>query len=70
MDWSLLVAFMGGNYPPGVTGSEYAIAGADYEQPIDTLCPDCGSSVTEQGYRHARWITCNECPYIKDIKED
>ena len=38
------------NYPPGVTGSEYAIAGADYEQEVDEPCPKCGGELVEQGY--------------------
>ena len=49
---------MASNYPPGVTGNEYAIAGPDYEKESDTPCPECGGQTMEQGYQHERWLVC------------
>ena len=48
------------NYPPGVTGAEFEIAGPDYERELDDeVCPTCGSGpMLEQGYRQERWKTC------------
>jgi len=48
------------NYPPGVTGSEYVIAGPDYERESDTTCPTCGKLTLEQGYHEERWLICVE----------
>lgn len=47
-------------YPPGVTGSEYEIAGPDYERELDEeRCPTCGAGpMMEQGYKQARWKVC------------
>ena len=60
------------NYPPGVTGSEYAIAGPDYEKEVEGICPTCGNSdcLMELGYRNQTWICCGECDYQKDIEEE
>ena len=53
---------MSNNYPPGITGSEFAIAGPDYERESDELCPACGSERTlELGYRSDRWLYCEDC---------
>ena len=52
---------MSSNYPPGVTGSEYEIAGPDYEKESDTPCPQCGADTIEQGYRGERWLYCPTC---------
>lgn len=30
------------NYPPGVTGNEYQISGAQHEWAADETCPHCG----------------------------
>ena len=58
---------MASNYPPGVTGHEYAIAGPDYEKESETPCPHnseeeggkmCGADTMEMGYRSERWLTC------------
>jgi hypothetical protein len=48
------------NYPPGVTGNEYEIAGPDYEREIDEPCPTCGSPMMEEGYRGDRWNVCHD----------
>ena len=35
------------NYPPGVTGNEYAIAGPDGDGiEVDIECPECGTEFT------------------------
>jgi hypothetical protein len=59
----------GWNYPPGVTGNEYEIAGADYEKETDVPCPEvigkdedalpCGEPTMEQGYQGNRWLVCD-----------
>lgn len=61
---------MASNYPPGVTGSEYAIAGPDYERESDTPCPyvigkgedslPCGEPTMELGYQYERWLVCDK----------
>ncbi len=58
---------MASNYPPGVTGNEYEIAGADYEQDFDEKCPKCNGDMLEQGYHGTRWVTCYECDYQRDL---
>ena len=53
------------NYPPGVTGAEYDIAGPDSEEEVIETCPadDCGYSgyVTVVHYREQWWWDCPEC---------
>lgn len=59
---------MASNYPPGVTGNEYAIAGPDYEKELDIPCPACGAeAVIEQGYQGDRWMFCLECDQTFDL---
>ena len=55
------------NYPPGVTGNEYEIAGPDYEKDYDTPCPKCGDCMMELGYRGTRWVVCCACDYTADL---
>jgi len=57
------------NYPPGVTGNEFAIAGPDYEKESDLPCGKCGGPTMELGYRHERWIAC-QCGWTTDAEED
>jgi len=47
------------NYPPGVTGNEFAIAGPDYERESDKPCPECSEPTMELGYLGDRWLACN-----------
>lgn len=66
---------MSSNYPPGVTGNEYEIAGPDYEEELpDERCPQCLRRYTmyAQGYRGTRWVNCSECGYQeeRDPQED
>ena len=59
---------MSSNYPPGVTGNEYEIAGPDYERDVDEECPECGGHMIEQGYRRNSWVHCMDCDYQKDLE--
>ena len=61
---------MSNNFPPGVTGNEYAIAGPDYEKESDIPCPKCGDETIEQGYHWDRWIYCVECDLVTEIEDD
>lgn len=68
------------NYPPGVTGNEYEIAGPDFEEDSDTPCPhvnrweengipvelECGVPTMEQGYRGKHWLVCDD-NHITDL---
>ena len=60
---------MSNNFPPGVTGNEYAIAGPDYENESDIPCPKCGGETLEQRYHGDRWIYCNACDFTNDIED-
>ena len=53
------------NYPPGVTGLEFEIAGPDYEKEIeDRPCPKCGAdALMEYGYRREQWVQCLRVPH-------
>ena len=56
------------NYPPGVTGNEFAIAGPDYERESDDRCPYCESEMVELGYRNERWLTCLDNDHQIDLE--
>ena len=58
----------GWSYPPGVTGTEYAIAGPDYERESDVLCDKCNGPMMEQAYRGDRWSTCQDCGESADLQ--
>jgi hypothetical protein len=55
---------VGGYYPPGVTGREFAIAGPDAEREVPAEegieCPGCGRSdhVIELRYGDDGWYVC------------
>ena len=60
---------MASNYPPGVTGNEFAIAGPDYEKESDTLCPEClRENMMELGYGGGWWLACGICDYATDLE--
>lgn len=60
---------MGPNYPPGVTGNEYAIAGPDYEAEMPGPCPQCGrEELLTVGFQGTRWVACGACEYASDIQ--
>lgn len=56
------------NYPPGVSGNEFAIAGPDYEREYEESCPACLEILYEYGYKKDRWVTCLYCDYICDLE--
>lgn len=60
---------MSSNYPPGVTGREYQIAGPDYEREIDGECPNCEEEGTllQQGYGYEHWVVCSNCDHEYDL---
>ena len=49
------------NYPPGVTGNEYEIAGPDWEEEIE--CPKCEKETVRLYYGGSWWIDCEHCGY-------
>jgi len=61
------------NYPPGVSGNEYEIAGADYEHETEAFCGTCGKvvPVMVEGYRGSFWANCEDGHTIDDdVVED
>jgi hypothetical protein len=63
------------NYPPGVTGREYEIAGPDWEKDEDETCEACGvvATIHTEGYHGFVWSRCAHCgderdlsPYVED----
>jgi hypothetical protein len=54
----------GWNYPPGVSGNEYQIAGPDYETEREELCIQCKEpTLFEIGYHHDKLLYCSHCGY-------
>jgi hypothetical protein len=53
------------NFPCGVTGNEYEIAGPDYEKESDIICPECGGHTMFAGYREQHWLAC-QCGWTVD----
>ncbi len=70
---------MASNYPPGVIGNEYEIAGPDYEEEVDGPCPECDSvgTLMAYGYDSRRWVACSgwlideedPCPYSEEVDD-
>lgn len=61
------------NYPPGVTGNEYAISGPEREWEEDRFCDECEKDTrhTCQAHRdHGAWANCNECGQETDITDE
>ena len=58
------------NYPPGVTGAEFQIAGPDYEKESTVLCSKCRGHTTELGFRGERWLVCQRegCNETMDLE--
>lgn len=54
---------MASNYPPGVTGREYEIAGPDSEWPDDGECSNCDfeGTVLMTYFRFEAWFDCPKC---------
>lgn len=58
---------MPSNFPPGVTGNEYEIAGPDYEKDSTLPCGKCGRETMEQGYRGEVWLICYESGHVTEL---
>jgi len=51
---------MDGNYPPGVSGDEYAIAGPDWQEEEAGVCPGCGAdTLWRESYRRRVTVFCS-----------
>ena len=65
---------MPSNYPPGVSGNEYEIAGADYQREYTDkdFCPKClmGGTLYQEGYQSQHWVFCSECGYERELEGD
>jgi hypothetical protein len=59
------------NYPPGVTGSEYQIAGPDYERDASRFCDHCNKLTTgyDRGYDGEAWYDCDVCGDSTDMED-
>ena len=62
---------MAGNYPPGVSGDEYAIVGPDWQEEAG-VCPGCGAdSLWREGYRRTVTVYCSGgCSYADEEPEE
>lgn len=60
------------NYPPGVTGAEYEIAGPDREEDEERECEYCGevANVTVSYYKLEAWWTCPTCDNTNVDEDD
>ncbi len=59
------------NYPPGVTGAEYEIAGPDFESTDMVFCEHCDRDQqgVVSGYGGDQWFTCDRCDEVTDLFE-
>jgi hypothetical protein len=62
---------MASNYPPGVTGREYEIAGPDTEREADGTCSHCGLTGPGliQTYGYSEWFICDACEETTDLPD-
>ena len=60
---------MAGNYPDGVTGNEYEIAGPDSEWEEELYCAKCEKTTTFscESFRKQRSGICSECESDIDL---
>ena len=60
---------MAGNYPDGVTGNEYAIAGPDDEWESSHYCDECEKTTdfSCESFRGQRSGICGECGFDLDL---
>lgn len=60
------------NFPPGVSGNEYPIAGPDREWDARVWCHVCEDYTvhTFQSYQHSVWRICDECETQTDEDSD
>lgn len=63
------MSVFGWDYPPGVTGNEFAIAGPDYERDVDGECGNGHRALEEQGYQGTRWLVCTLCDWQRDLPD-
>ena len=61
---------MSSNYPPGVTGQEYEIAGPDTETESREYCQWCASPQDgyTMTYSYQRWFSCLTCDQQTDME--
>jgi len=66
------VIMMSSNYPPGVTGNEYEIAGPDMESEDNRRCEECDKNTDHyiEGYRGIVTIQCQACSDESDISDE
>jgi hypothetical protein len=57
------------NYPDGVTGNEYAIAGPDDEWEDELFCEKCDKTTTFgcESFQGQRSGVCSECDFDIDL---
>jgi len=62
----------GWNYPPGVTGREYAILGADEEWEEEVECRLCEEDTLHRCEMYQKVITtsCDECGHVDEYDSD
>jgi hypothetical protein len=59
------------NYPDGVTGNEYEIAGPDSEIEINDECPNCGElGMVQFTFQRHIWNSCTVCDFSGEGLED
>jgi hypothetical protein len=60
------------NYPLGVTGNEYEIAGPDTETEAQIECSTCEETTEFMVYTfgHEKWADCQTCGYRMEEEED
>lgn len=59
------------NYPPGVTGNEFAIAGPDSETEDGADCDTCQDWTQGMIYTYGfcRWFVCDTCHNQTDLPD-
>ena len=61
---------MTSNYPPGVTGNEFAISGPDREWEERSLCEYCNhidNNVHQEHHSEGRWFICSNCEQTTEL---
>lgn len=68
-----LAALMTSNYPPGVTGNEYAISGPDFEKEEERMCAKCERTTLHFIAGHhdiGVWAECEVCHIETDLTDE
>jgi|APSaa5957512493_1039668.scaffolds.fasta_scaffold82933_3 hypothetical protein len=65
-------ANFGWHYPPGVTGNEYAISGAEEEWEEELECESCGKGTLHYCEIYNKTIStiCEECKNVNEYDSD